>query len=124
MNIKGEPEKPDQVYVGWTESGQWMKYSVHVKETGTYHLGGHFAAGGKDATLSVTFTPEIKTGPIAIPTTAGYQPGVEVYHVWETLNNLADIDLSAGDYVMTVKIENAGGMNIDYLSFVIGLDKT
>jgi hypothetical protein len=24
----------------------------------------------------------------------------------------------AGDYVMTVKIENAGGMNINYLSFV------
>ena len=56
--------------------------------------------------------------PIAIPTTAGYQPGVEVYHVWETLNNLADIDLSAGDYVMTITIENAGGLNIDYLSFV------
>ena len=118
VNIKGEPERPDQVYVGWTETGQWMKYSVHVKEIGTYRLGGHFAAGGKDAMLSVTFTPEIKTGPIAIPTTAGYQPGVEVYHVWETLNNLADIDLPAGDYVMTVKIENAGGMNIDYLSFV------
>jgi endoglucanase len=117
VNIKGEPEKPDQVYVGWTETGQWMKYSVHVKERGTYRLGGHFAAGGKDAMLSVTFTPEIKTGPIAIPTTAGYQPGVEVYHVWETLNNLADIDLPAGDFVMTVKIENAGGMNIDYLSF-------
>ena len=118
VNIKGEPEKPDQVYVGWTETGQWMRYSVHVKETGTYRLGGHFAASDKDAMLSVTFTPEIKTGPIAIPTTAGYQPGVEVYHVWETLNNLADIDLPAGDYVMTVKIENAGGMNIDYLSFV------
>jgi len=42
---------------------------------------------------------------------------VEVYHVWETLDHLADIRIPAGDYVMTVKIENAGGMNIDYLSF-------
>jgi hypothetical protein len=117
VSVKGEPENPDQVYVGWTETGQWMKYSVHVEETGTYRLGGHFAAAETNATLSVTFTPEIKTGPITLPTTAGYQPGVEVYHVWETLDHLADIHLPAGDYVMTVKIENAGGMNIDYLSF-------
>lgn len=117
VSVKGEPENPDQVYVGWTETGQWMKYSVHVEETGTYRLGGHFAAAEANATLSVTFTSEIKTGPITPPTTAGYQPGVEVYHVWETLDHLADIHLPAGDYVMTVKIENAGGMNVDYLSF-------
>ena len=117
VSTRGQPEDPDQIYVGWTQTGQWMKYSVHVKETATYRLGGHFAAGGSDATLSVSFTPELKTGPLAIPTTAGYQPGVEVYHVWETLDNLAKIKLAAGDYVMMVKIENAGGMNIDYLSF-------
>ena len=117
VSTRGQPEDPDQVYVGWTQTGQWMKYSVHVKETATYRLGGHFAAGGNDATLSVSFTPELKTGPLAIPTTAGYQPGVEVYHVWETLDNLAKLKLDAGDYVMTVMIENAGGMNIDCLSF-------
>jgi hypothetical protein len=117
VSIKGEPQNTNQVYVGWTETGQWMKYSVHVPETGTYRLGGHFAAAETNATLSVTFIPEIKTGPMTLPTTAGYQPGVEVYHVWETLDHLADIRIPAGDYVMTVKIENAGGMNIDYLSF-------
>ncbi len=117
VTIKGEPENPDQVYVGWTEDGQWMKYSVRVKETGTYRLGGHFAAAETNATFSVTFTPDIKTGPITLPTTAGYQPGVEVYHVWETLDHLADIRLPAGDYVMTIQFEKAGGMNMDYLSF-------
>jgi hypothetical protein len=117
VSIRGQPEDPNQVYVGWTQTGQWMKYSVHVKEPATYRLGGHFAAGGNDATLSVSFTPELKTGPLAIPTTAGYQPGVEVYHVWETLDNLTKVKLDAGNYVMTVKIENSGGMNIDYLSF-------
>jgi hypothetical protein len=117
VSTRGQPEDPDQVYIGWTQTGQWMKYSVHVKEPATYRLGGHFAAGGNDATLSVSFTPELKTGPLMIPTTAGYQPGVEVYHVWETLDNLAKIKLDAGDYVMIVKIENAGGMNLDYLSF-------
>jgi hypothetical protein len=39
---------------------------------------------------------------------------VEVYHVWETLDHLAEIHLLAADHVMTVKIEKAGGMNLDY----------
>jgi hypothetical protein len=33
-----EPVK-DQFYVGWTEPGEWTKYSVNVKKAGTYTLG-------------------------------------------------------------------------------------
>jgi hypothetical protein len=120
VTIAGAPEDPDQVYLGYTHAGEWVKYSVHVAEAGTYQFGGKFASGFTNAFISVTFTPEIKTGPINVPMTAGYQPGVEVYHVWEKLDNLAEIKLPAGDFVMTVKIENehAGGLNIDYFSFI------
>ena len=65
----------------------------------------------------MTFTPQITTGPVEIPTTAGFQPGVEVYHVWETLDHLAEIKLPAGTYVMMFKIENNAGLNLDYFSF-------
>jgi arabinoxylan arabinofuranohydrolase len=118
VTIAGLPEDPSQVYVGYIDTGEWLKYSVHVAESGVYQIGGHFAAGFTNAALSVTFSPALKTGPIHIPTTAGYQPNTEVYHVWEKLDDLAEIPLPAGDYVMTVKIEEAGGMNIDYLSFI------
>jgi hypothetical protein len=117
VSISGQPEAPDQAYVGWTKSGQWMAYTVRVTEPGTYLFGGKFAAGGKGSKISVTFTPEITTGPVEIPTTAGYQPAVEVYHVWETLDKLKEITLPAGVYVMKVKIEKASGLNIDYFSF-------
>jgi hypothetical protein len=118
VTIAGLPEDPSQVYVGYTDTGEWMKYTIHVVESGVYQIGGHFAAGFTNAALSVTFTPAIKTGLIHIPTTAGYQPNNEVYHVWEKLDDLAEIQLPAGDCIMTVKIEEAGGMNIDYLAFV------
>jgi hypothetical protein len=119
VTIAGAPEDPDQVYLGYTHAGEWVNYSVHVAEAGTYQVGGKFASAFTNAIISVTFTPDIKTGPIHIPTTAGYRPGVEVYHVWEKVDNLAEIKLPAGEFVMTLKIEaeNTGGMNIDYLTF-------
>jgi len=117
VSITGQPEAPDQVYVGWTGTGEWLKYTVQVKEPGTYLFGGKFAAGAKGAKVSVTFTPDLTTGPVEVPTTAGYQPGVEVYHVWETLDHLAEINLPAGTYVMTFKIEAVAGLNLDYFTF-------
>lgn len=114
----GEAEAQDQVYCGWTETGEWFAYTVQVKEPGTYIFGGKFAAAGKGALLSVTFSPEITSGPIEIPTTDGFQPGVEVYHVWKKSDNLKEIKIpAAGTYVMKVKIEKNAGMNLDYYTF-------
>ncbi|HEV3022402.1 MAG TPA: PQQ-binding-like beta-propeller repeat protein, partial [Pirellulales bacterium] len=50
--IKGEPEDVSQSYLGWTKRDEWVKVTVHVKEAGTYVIGGHFAAAGKNGRLS------------------------------------------------------------------------
>lgn len=110
--IKGKPEDVSQSYLGWTKKDEWIKVTVHVKEAGTYVIGGHFAAAGKDGKLSFSFN-DITTGPVAIPTTDGYLPGVEVYHVWEQLDNLAEVKLAKGDYVFCCKIEADGGFNLE-----------
>ncbi len=119
VSTAGTPENPDQVYVGWTQANEWLKYTVRVNETGTYVIGAKCSAGSKGATLTFSFssTPEVTTGEIEIPTTAGFQPGKEVYHVWETLDHLGDITLPAGTYVMTVKIGKIAGMNLESFSF-------
>ena len=117
VSTTGQPEAADQVYVGWTEPDEWLKYTVRVNESGTYIIGGKVAAGSEGATLSFTFTPQLTTGELKIPTTAGFQPGVEVYHVWEKLDHLAEITLPAGTYVMTVKIGKIAGLNLESFSF-------
>jgi len=93
---------------------------VKVNEAGTYNFGGHMSAGnGNGAKISVTFTPvnpagaPITTGVINVPTSVGLVPGVETYHVWQNLDKMAQVKLTPGIYVMTVKIEATGGMNID-----------
>jgi len=117
VSTAGVAEAPDQVYVGWTQSSEWLKYTVQVAETGTYIIGAKVSAGSKGATLTFSFSPDITTGEIEIPTTAGFRPGVEVYHVWEKLDNLKEITLPAGTYVMTVKIGKIAGMNLESFFF-------
>jgi len=121
VSATGEKVKPEGYYVGWTDPGDWWKYTVKVNEAGTYNFGGHLAAGNAaGAKISVTFTPlnppgaAIATGVINVPTSVGLVPGVETYHVWQTLDKLAQVKLTPGLYVMTVKIEATGGMNLDY----------
>ena len=120
VSVTGEKEKDGGTYVGWTDVGDWWNYTVQVSEDGTYNFGAKVAAGAKGAKISVSFLPmtpsgtAANTGPLEIPTTAGFQPGVEVYHVWETLDKLAAIKLPKGLYVMTVKVEAVAGLNIDY----------
>lgn len=118
VSTDGKPEAPEQAYVGWTQGGQWLKYTIQVSEAGTYVFGGKFAAGNKGAQISVSFSPGVPViGPVEIPTTAGFQPEVEVYHVWETLPSLGEVKLPAGTHVMTVKIESKNsGMNFDYFT--------
>ena len=88
LTTDGTPMPLEGGYLGWTQNQEWAKYTVQVTETATYRVGGQFAAGGNGSRISLAFTPTLATGPLAIPTTAGIQPGVEVYHVWEKLDNL------------------------------------
>ena len=118
VDIDGKSEKPGQVYIGWTQTGQWMRYTVRVAETGTYIIGAKLAAGATGAKISFTFTPNKNTtGPIEIPTTAGHVPNVEVYHVWEKLDHLAEINLTAGLHILTVKVEDVAGLNFATFTF-------
>jgi hypothetical protein len=109
----GAAEDPAQVYVGWTQSGEWLKYTLEVKEAGTYVIGAKVSAGAKGGTLRFAFSSGADTGEVEIPTTAGFQPGVEVYHVWETLDHVAEVTLPAGPCVMTVSIGKIAGMNLE-----------
>jgi hypothetical protein len=119
VSVTGEKETAG-AYVGWTDVGDWWDYTVRVTEDGTYDLGMKIAAGARGAKISASFNPmdhsgtPSDTGLLEIPTTAGFQPGVEVYHVWEKLDNLAPVKLAKGLYVMTVKVEAVAGLNIDY----------
>ena len=121
-DAKGKKLSQTGFYVGWTDAGDWWKYTVKVNDAGTYDLGAHLSSGRGAGKISVTFTPLNPAGAditaaADIPTSVGLVPGVETYHVWQDLTKLAQVKLTPGTYVMTVKIETTGGMNLDTFTF-------
>jgi hypothetical protein len=100
------------VYLGYIGTGDWLNYTVNVKQAGTYAISTHVGVAGMTK-LMFTFTPTVKTAALALMGTSGC--GVESYHVWAT-ENIGTIDLQPGTYVMRLDFV-AAGLNIDWVAF-------
>src|SRR5437870_3665617 len=59
--------------LGWTRPGEWLIYTVDVKETGTYRIDMHVACKGPGGTFRLEFNGVDRTGPIAVPDTGGWE---------------------------------------------------
>jgi Carbohydrate binding module (family 6)/Domain of unknown function (DUF362) len=90
--------------VGWTDTGEWLKYSISVIQAGTYTLRLR-AAGTAAGTLRVWFDAVNKTGTLPIPSTGGWQ-------AWTSVDKIG-IPLSAGPHVMEVELLS-GGYNLNW----------
>ncbi len=112
-----EPEK-DQLYVGWTKPGEWTKYTVNVTEAGTYQLGLMFTSN-KNGKISIAVNDKDATGLITIPSTANEKETVpwRNWHHWNSLDNMAQIELKKGIQTITLHTEELGDMNYDYINF-------
>lgn len=112
-----EPEK-DQFYVGWTNPGEWTKYSINVKKTGTYELGLMYTSN-QNGKISISVNDEDKTGPLLVPTTfvAADSIAWRQWHHWNYIDNIALIDLKKGLQTITVHTVDIGQMNYDFINF-------
>jgi hypothetical protein len=112
-----EPVK-DQFYIGWTNPGEWTKYTVNVEKTGTYALGIMYTSN-QNGKISVSVNDEDKTGPLAITSTfvAADTIGWRQWHHWNYLDNIATIDLKKGMQTITIHTVETGQMNYDFIEF-------
>jgi hypothetical protein len=112
-----EPEK-DQLYVGWTQPGEWTKYTVSVKKTGTYRIGIMYTSNqvGK---ISLSVNDKDATGPITIPSTFVKADTVawRQWHHWNYIDQIAMIDLKKGLQTITLHTVDIGQMNYDFINF-------
>ena len=98
--------------VGWTNPGQWFKYTVNVATAGTYTVSFRVASpyGVTDA-LHITNSSNVNlTGSVAVPNTGGYE-------TWTTVT--ATVTLPAGQQTLTID-QDSNGWNFHYLAFATG----
>ncbi len=107
-------EPAGQIYLGYIGAGNWYKYTVNVAESGTYVISGHEGVAG-NTQMQFTFTDAVKTANITLPST-NVCNGYEAYHVWALHDNLGEITIPAGKYVLTVNVV-AAAMNLDWFAF-------
>ena len=109
----------NQLYLGWSQPGEWINYTLKVNETGLYRIAVVYTsnAGGVIA-LDIDGTPT--GGPLKISSTYDARDTVawRQWHHWNKIDSLAEVKMKKGIHLLTLHIIEQGNMNFDYLAFV------
>src|SRR5277367_4051819 len=112
-----QPPK-DQLYVGWTEPGEWFNLTVDVANAGDYSSDLLYTSN-RGGSISLDVNGKDATGPLTIPTTFNAADPIawRQWHHWNLLPGIAKLKLPAGKNVLTVHIATGGNMNLAYFNF-------
>jgi hypothetical protein len=110
--------KPEmnQLYVGWTQPGEWINYTIDVTQSGSYQVGLQYTSHDEGG-ISLSLDNKKISDIIKIPSTYDGRDSItwRQWHHWNYLQNAAEINLTKGLHVLTVHTEKKGNMNYDYL---------
>jgi hypothetical protein len=109
----------NQLYVGWTEPGEWIKYTVNVKDAGTYRISLMYTCNG-DGEIEIVTEDNTSTGPLKVQSTFKDADTLawRQWHHWNKIDLEGSITLRQGVQVLTLKTVSNGNMNYDYLEFI------
>jgi hypothetical protein len=119
---KGDTKEADSLvkarqgkcYLAETNTGDWTKYTVKVKQAGSYKLNMLTAAQGTTIPFvgvsMLNSKDSTGTGQITLPLTS-------YFHAWVYTRGLATLSLDTGTQVIRFDIVGNGPMNIDYIDF-------
>jgi hypothetical protein len=109
----------NQLYVGWTQPGEWINYTMKVKATGAYRVGIMYTANG-DGAIALDIDGRQVAGALQIFSTHNDADTVawRQWHHWGKLDSLTTINITKGFHLLTLHVAEHGNMNFDYLEFV------
>jgi len=108
----------NQLYVGWTEPGEWFNISVQVAHSGVYSADLLYTSN-RGGTIALDVNGKDATGPITITSTFNAADSIawRQWHHWNLATELSRVRLPAGKNVLTVHILTGGNMNLAYFDF-------
>ena len=116
FNLVQPPE--NQLYVGWTEPGEWFNITVQVARAGVYTADLLYTSN-RGGTISVELNGKPATGPLKIISTFNASEPIawRQWHHWNIMPEIVRLRLPAGKSIITVRILTEGNMNLAYFDF-------
>jgi hypothetical protein len=108
----------NQLYVGWTEPGEWFNITVQVDRAGVYAPDLLYTSN-RGGTISLDVNGKDATGPLTISSTFNAADPIawRQWHHWNLAPALMKVRLPSGKSVLTVHILTEGNMNLAYFDF-------
>jgi endonuclease/exonuclease/phosphatase family metal-dependent hydrolase len=101
--------------VGWTDAGEWLRYTVNVTAAGQYTAKVRVASSGTGGTFHIEFNGQNKTGSMQVPDTGGWKK-------YQTIT--ASVSLEAGVQPMRLVFDSNGPTgaigNVSFIELVAG----
>ena len=104
--------------MGYNSEGDWLEYTVNVKEAGDYTMFAAVAAAGNTSSFKLSLDGKDLTEEIAVPAASS---GEENYDDYNKVK--ANVTLPAGEHVLRFTVVGSW-LDIDYFTFVKGKDAT
>jgi hypothetical protein len=105
------------LYVGWTDPGEWVKYTVQVSQAGLYEVSLLYTSNQGGA-ISLAVNDVDLAGPLRITSTYNAEDPVDFrqWHHWNTIQ-LGQVKLEKGLQVLKLTTEETGQMNYAFIEF-------
>lgn len=107
-----------QLYVGWTNPGEWIKMTVEVERAGRYGISLLYTSNrGGAISLELDGRPLAPAIEILSTWNAAETVPWRQWHHWNLMRDIAVVSLPKGISVLTLRIISEGNMNLAYLDF-------
>lgn len=112
-----QPEE-NQLYVGWTEPGEWFNITVEVVQQGVY-LADLLYTSNRGGKISIDVNGKAATEPLTIQSTFNASDPIawRQWHHWNIASGIVKLRLPRGKSILTVHILSEGNMNLAYFDF-------
>lgn len=102
-------EKEYRYSIGYVQAGEWLKYSVNVKEDGKYNFSVNVASPLSGRAFHLEMDGVNISGSVAVPNSGGWNTFVNI--------EIRDIPLKAGSHILKVYMET-DGFKLNYIETI------
>jgi hypothetical protein len=103
-------KKATGVIVGYNQEGEWLEYSVNVKEAGDYNFSAAVASANETSSFQMSLDGKNITNVISVPKNTG-ENNYDDYNMVK-----ANVTLTAGEHILRFTVTGSW-MDIDYFIF-------